>query len=177
MCDGTRALKDHVLPELELLPQLGRRVVVLTDPDERGRELRLHLEDAIGPLHHAFVPEQQGTAAADTGVHAAGNRGIEHVVPGGVQRALAAAGPSSQRSVWSLEWAQQQGLANAFDAGQEARGAGGAAARRRAFCALLGLGRCIAAQLVAALNRFFDEAAVEDALRQLREAEKQLTSA
>ena len=64
----------HSAPELQMLQQLGRQLVVLTDPDERGRELRLHLDDIMGPLHHAFVPEQQGTAERDGPVHAAGNR-------------------------------------------------------------------------------------------------------
>lgn len=91
VCDGTRVLKDHVRPELAMLQQLGRPLVVLTDPDERGRELRLHLEAAIGPLSHAFVPEPAAAAQQDGLVHAAGNRGVEHVVPTGVQRALAAA--------------------------------------------------------------------------------------
>jgi 5S rRNA maturation endonuclease (ribonuclease M5) len=171
VCDGTRALKEHVRPELSLLPQLGRRLVVLTDPDERGRELRGHLDDLIAPLHHAFVPEQQGTSDTDGPLHSAGNRGIEHVVPLGVQRALAAAQPSwpKDRAVWGPEDLQRLQLANAFDAGHEGvvRGPGGAAARRRQLCALLGLGRCTAAQLLGALNRYFSEEQLEAALQQL----------
>jgi hypothetical protein len=59
-------------------------------------------------------------------------------------------------------------LANAFDdADAVVHGPGGAAERRRQLCALLGLGRCSGAQLLAALNRFFDEEAVEAALAQL----------
>jgi 5S rRNA maturation endonuclease (ribonuclease M5) len=167
VCDGTRALRDHVRPELELLQQLGRTLVVLTDPDERGRELRIHLDDAIGPLHHAFVPEQQGSSSTDGPVHAAGNRGIEHVVPVGVQLALSRAAPSwpKDRAVWSLEDLQALQLCNAFDAGVEALV--GAAARRRQLCALLGLGRCTAGQLVVVLNRFFSEEQLAAALQQL----------
>jgi len=171
VCDGTRVLKDHVRPELTMLLQLGRRLVVLTDPDERGRELRLHLDQLMGPIHHAFVPEQQGTSDTDGPVHAAGNRGIEHVVPVGVQTALADAQRSwpRDRVVWRLEDLQRLGLANAFDAGHEGlvRGAGGAAARRRQLCALLGLGKCSAAQLVTALNRFFSEDQVQAALQEV----------
>jgi 5S rRNA maturation endonuclease (ribonuclease M5) len=88
VCDGTRVLKEHVKPELAMLQQLGRPLVVLTDPDERGRELRLHLEAALGPLLHAFVPEPDAAALVDGPVHGIGNRGIEHVVPTGVQQAL-----------------------------------------------------------------------------------------
>jgi hypothetical protein len=153
-----------------MLQQLGRTLVVLTDPDERGRELRCHLDDMIGPLHHAFVPEEQGTSTRDGPVHEAGNRGIEHVVPVGVQLALSEAAPSwpKGRAVWSLEDLQTLQLCNAFDAGQGvAQGSGGAAARRRQLCALLGLGRCTAAQLLAVLNRFFSEERVAAALQQL----------
>lgn len=175
VCDGTRALKDHVRPELAMLQQLGRTLVVLTDPDERGRELRCHLDDIMGPLHHAFVPEQQGTSDRNGPVHAAGNRGIEHVVPVGVQQALAAAAPSwpKERAVWGLEDLHRLNLANAYDAGHEGvvRGPGGAAARRRQLCALLGLGRCTAAQLLSALNRFFSEEQLQAALQQLEAAE------
>ncbi|KAF8068452.1 DEAH4 [Scenedesmus sp. PABB004] len=167
VCDGTRVLKPHVAAELSMLTRLGRPLVVLTDPDERGRELRLHLEGAIGPLGHAFVPEPAASAAADGPVHAAGNRGIEHVVPLGVQAALARARPAHPpgRDAWSLERLQAARLANAFDGGAER--SAGAAARRRALCAALGLGRCSAAQLVAMLNRFFDDAEVEAALAAL----------
>lgn len=63
---------------------------------------------------------------------------------------------------------QEQRLVNAFDEGEAAAvGPGGAAARRRQLCALLGLGRCTGAQLTAMLNRFFDEATVEAAVAQL----------
>lgn len=167
VCDGTRVLKPHVLGELTALSELGRPLIVLTDPDERGRELRTHLDNVLGPLLHAFVPEPEGTSALDGAVHTAGNRGVEHVVPTGVQRALTAARLSSPGAVgpWSLERLQAARLANAHDASNSlARGAGGAAARRRALCAQLGLGRCTAAQLVAALNRYFDEEDVSAAL-------------
>ncbi|WIA10496.1 hypothetical protein OEZ85_010685 [Tetradesmus obliquus] len=170
VCDGTRVLKPHVQPELAMLQQLGRPLVVLTDPDERGRELRLHLEAAMGPLLHAFVPEPDAAALVDGPVHGIGNRGIEHVVPIGVQQALQAARSSfpAERQVWSMERLQQLRLVNAFD-GAEAvvQGPGGAADRRRQLCAQLGLGRCSGAQLLTALNRFFDEATVDAALAQL----------
>lgn len=70
--------------------------------------------------------------------------------------------------VWSMERLQQLRLVNAFD-GAEAvvQGPGGAADRRRQLCAQLGLGRCSGAQLLTALNRFFDEATVDAALAQL----------
>eukprot|EP00775_Hariotina_reticulata_P007169 gene7169-7383_t len=170
VCDGTRVLKPHVLSELQMLPQLGYKLVVLTDPDERGRELRLYLDDVIGPVVHAFVPEAAAASAVDGLVHEAGNRGIEHVVPAGVQEALAHAKLSygKGRQVWSLERLQEMQLANAYDGSATAvKGRGGAADRRRRLCAMLGLGRCSAAQLVVVLNRFFDEADVEPLVERL----------
>lgn len=129
------------------------------------RELRVHLDDLIGPLSHAFVPEQQSMSTADGPIHSAGNRGIEHVVPIGVQQALATARNSYPRDrlVWSLQRLVELGLANAYDAGESAAGRG-AAARRRQLCAVLGLGKCTGAQLVAMLNRFLDEETVDAAL-------------
>lgn len=104
-------------------------------------------------------------SVTDGPVHAAGNRGIEHVVPTGVQQALAKSIDSypRDRAVWSLQRLVDLGLANAYDAGELAAGRG-AAARRRQLCAVLGLGRCTGAQLVTILNRFFDEETVEAAL-------------
>ncbi|KAF6250726.1 hypothetical protein COO60DRAFT_1465019 [Scenedesmus sp. NREL 46B-D3] len=173
VCDGTRVLKEHVKPELAMLQQLGRPLVVLTDPDERGRELRLHLEAAMGPLLHAFVPEPAAAALVDGPVHGVGNRGIEHVVPVGVQQALKGARLSfaADRQVWGMERLRELRLANAYDdADGVVHGPGGAADRRRQLCALLGLGRCSGAQLLTALNRFFDEETVMAALAQLATA-------
>jgi hypothetical protein len=63
-------------------------------------------------------------------------------------------------------------LANAFDdADAVVHGPGGAADRRRQLCAILGLGRCSGAQLLAALNKFFDEETVEAALARLATAQ------
>jgi hypothetical protein len=68
-----------------------------------------------------------------------------------------------------MERLRQLRLVNAFDGaeGGVVQGPGGAADRRRQLCALLGLGRCSGAQLLTALNRFFDEETVEAALAQL----------
>lgn len=46
--DGSRAKSDHVRRELAMLSQLGREIVVLTDPDQFGRELRLLVDDLVG---------------------------------------------------------------------------------------------------------------------------------
>lgn len=152
VCDGTRVYKPHTHPELHALKQLGRGIVVLTDPDERGRDLRAYLDDLIGPLKHAFIAEEDCMSAVDGPIHKAGNRGVEHAVPDGIQHALSTAitsfGPC--RKEWTLEQLQQLKLVNAFDAPDR-----GAATRRRMFCALLGLGDCTGAQLLSALNRYF----------------------
>lgn len=125
----------------------------------------MHLDNIIGPLYHAFVPEQQGMSTLDGPVHTAGNRGIEHVVPEGVQHALTNKRQSypADRTVWSMDLLIKMGLANAYDAGELAAGRG-AAARRRRLCAVLGLGRCTGSQLVAMLNKFFSVGTVEAAM-------------
>ncbi len=166
VCDGTRAYKEHVLPELKALAALGRDLLVLTDPDERGRDLRAYLDDTIGPLQHAFVAEGDATAAVDGPIHSAGNRGIEHAPPAVLQAGLEAASRSfgTGRSEFTAEWAQAAGLANAFDADVEGRD-DKAPERRRALCALLGLGQCTSAAMLSALNRYFSREQVEQALR------------
>jgi len=143
----------------------------MTDPDERGRELRLFLDDVFAAsgarVRHAFVAEAAGTSAEDSarpGGHAAGNRGIEHAPAPAVRAALDAARPSRgpDRRAFSPEWARERGLAGAYEGAPH--DGGEAARRRRALCARLGLGACSSAQLLAALNRYFDEAAVEAAI-------------
>jgi 5S rRNA maturation endonuclease (ribonuclease M5) len=188
VCDGTRVLRDHVRPELEALPRLGRTLVVLTDPDERGRELRNFLDETLGPeVLHAFIPEKVATSGADTASHEAGNRGIEHVVPRGVQLALQAARGSfpSDRCEFTAAELQERRLVNAWNAasssssssssssaGVEAAGSEGeveegAALRRRRLCALLGLGRCQGNQLLDMLNRYVTRERFEEALAEL----------
>ncbi|GBF98635.1 hypothetical protein Rsub_10824 [Raphidocelis subcapitata] len=185
VCDGTRVLRPHVAKELEALASLGRPLVILTDPDERGRQLRGHLDAALAPplaarspppaLLHAFVPEASAVALEDGKVHAAGNRGIEHAVPRVLVRALRAAAPGHPpgRAAWDLERLHRLRLARPFDGGgggdqgAQAEAADEPRERRRRLCALLGLGKCSAAQLVVALNKYFDEARVEAALAAL----------
>ena len=204
-------LRPHVQPELEALSRLGRSLVILTDPDERGRELRSHLDAVLAPLLaaarppgrllHAFVPEASAMQAsdADSAMHSAGNRGIEHAVPQVLLVALRAAAPSygPGRAEWDLRRLQELRLARPFDGGgalssdgDEIAGRGGRGGsapssslgggsgggrrkgdepreRRRRLCALLGLGRCSGSQLVAALNKYFDEGRVAAALAEL----------
>jgi 5S rRNA maturation endonuclease (ribonuclease M5) len=150
-------------------------LVVLTDPDERGRELRAFLDEAFAAsgarARHAFVPEQAATKAEDSGGHggghAAGNRGIEHAPPKALKAALEAAMPSHPpgRKAFTPEWAREQGLAGAFEGAPH--DGGEAAKRRRALCRALGLGQCSSAQMLSALNRYFDVAVVESAVGEL----------
>jgi 5S rRNA maturation endonuclease (ribonuclease M5) len=188
VCDGTRVLRAHAQPELQALASLGRPLLVLTDPDERGRELRGHLDAALTPLVprarllHAFVPEASAMASAAGAVHGVGNRGIEHAVPEVLVTAIRLAAPAHERgrAAWDLDRLQALRLARPFDGGAAAQGERlqqGAAAgtggggggdepreRRRRLCTLLGLGKCNGAQLAAALNKYFSEERVAAAL-------------
>ncbi len=139
VCDGTRVLRAHATAELEALAALGRPLVVLTDPDERGRQLRGHLDSVLAPalaardppgpaLLHAFVPEASAMSVLAGPVHAAGNRGIEHAVPKVLVTALRGAAPShgGARAVWDLRRLQELRLARPFDGGGViGRGGGG----------------------------------------------------
>jgi uncharacterized membrane protein YgcG len=130
VCGGTRVLRPHALQELEALATLGRPLLVLTDPDERGRQLRGHLDAALAPLLprerllHAFVPEASAMAGAAGPVHDAGNRGIEHAVPEVLVASIRAAAPAyaDGRAEWDLPRLQALRLARPFDGGKAAQG-------------------------------------------------------
>jgi len=112
---GTRARSGpHASAELAALPALGLPIVVLTDPDEEGRSLRLLVDEAIGPVGHAFLPEAAALSEAADGRHAAGNRGVEHAAPAALAAALAAAAPSfgPARRAFSREDLHAMGLMN-----------------------------------------------------------------
>lgn len=66
--DGQTALSDHRRPELWLLRRLGRPLLVLTDPDMAGRQLRAHLDDVLeaGAVAHAFLSPEDATATSAT---------------------------------------------------------------------------------------------------------------
>jgi 5S rRNA maturation endonuclease (ribonuclease M5) len=158
------------------VPQQPHKVelIVLTDPDERGRELRAFLDAAFAAAgaraRHAFVPEAAATktaAAAAGGNHDVGNRGIEHAPPKAVKAALDVARPShpTGRKAFTPEWARERGLAGAFEGAPH--DGGDAARRRRDLCRALGLGQCSSAQMLSALNRYFDEDVVESAIEKL----------
>ena len=67
MCHGTRVKARGAEHDLELLQSLGKDIIVLTDADQRGRELRVFLDDGLGPYkaHHAFVPISESTGMSD----------------------------------------------------------------------------------------------------------------
>jgi len=161
---GTRAFTEHGKEEIQALKQLKRDIVVLVDPDERGRELRAHIDDLLGGALHSFVPEEAAVAEAAVRDKEAGNRGIEHAAPEAIREALSSAVASfgAGRDEFSQAWAQSVGLTAAFDSPEH-----GSGARRRLLCARLGLGRCTGTQLLSALNRYFTREQVEDSLLEL----------
>ena len=79
------AAKEHPHP----------RVIVLTDSDTAGRQLRSRLvQDAPGALH-AFLGTHDSSAAGESRWHKAGNVGVEHAAPEAIRRALDAARPAA----------------------------------------------------------------------------------
>ncbi len=80
VCDGSSIKSGQAQADLELLaswPEAG--LIVLTDPDAPGRELRMHLDEQLVQqalqggqpqraqrVKHAFISVQDATATADT---------------------------------------------------------------------------------------------------------------
>lgn len=163
VCGGSRVLREYAWQELQVLPYLGLDVVVLTDPDAAGRAFRRQVDDLIGPLHHAFLPEAAATALTATGFKEAGNIGVEHASPLAIRAALDnvvySFGPD--RKVFSREQLIKLNLMNGLQK-QVTRNVG---LRRRLVCALLGVGDCDGSQLVAVLNRWFTVEQFMDAVQ------------
>lgn len=167
---GNRILQSaqHLKEELVMLSQLGKTLVVLTDPDERGRELREFLDSTIGPLHHAFIPADQARSYHATTHHDVGNLGVEHAPPAAIADALGWVRFSygGAREAFSFQDLVDWGLAN--EAVGPARDPM-APVCRAAVCSALGLGECSGSQLLAALNRYFSVEEVRDVVDRVRE--------
>jgi 5S rRNA maturation endonuclease (ribonuclease M5) len=155
-------------------------VVVLTDSDVAGRQLRSRLVQDAPLCLHAFIGTHLSSAAEDTEWHRAGNVGVEHAAPEAIRDALAArreahsAGGSSgiSRDEFSRSDLERWGLCGPL--GESApdprwRAFGGVATRRRLVGERLGVGDCDAKQLTRQLNLFFAREEAEAAVAALPE--------
>lgn len=155
-------------------------VVVLTDSDVAGRQLRSRLVQDAPLCLHAFIGTHLSSAAEDTEWHRAGNVGVEHAAPEAIRDAVAArraahsAGGSSgiSRDEFSRSDLERWGLCGPL--GESApdprwRAFGGVATRRRLVGERLGVGDCDAKQLTRQLNLFFAREEAEAAVAALPE--------
>lgn len=116
----------------------GRGVIVFTDPDTAGEQIRRRVAEIAGPCKHAFLPRDACTLDGDIG--------IENASPSAICQALtlARATSSAVRSEFTVRDLVRCGL----------DGISGAHTRRIRIGALLGLGYGNARQLLRRLNHY-----------------------
>jgi hypothetical protein len=141
-------------------------VVVLTDADVAGRQLRTRVALEVPSALHAFIGAHESVAREATKWHEAGNVGVEHAAPTAVRRALFGArrahcggkNKGVTRDAFNREHLEKCGLCGPLGASApDAKWSkyGGVAHRRRLVGEFLGVGDCDAKQLTRQLNLFF----------------------
>lgn len=171
---GHHVVPRDVISNLARLCETGLDVVVLTDCDVAGRQLRSRVVLEVPTALHAFLGAHESSAAADTKWHAAGNVGVEHAsvgaIRGAVRRARRAHSDGGSHGVSRNQFTRddltKHGLCGPDDASPDPvwRVLGGVATRRRLVGEYLGIGDCDAKQLVRQLNLFFEVCEFEDAI-------------
>lgn len=113
-------------------------VIIFTDPDTAGEQIRKRIVDRIGPCGHARLPRSACTRK--------GNVGIENASPEDILAALLAArcSQTEPRREFTLSDLSRTGLV----------GTPQAARRRASLGAALSLGRVSARQLLSRLNHY-----------------------
>ncbi|MDO5301178.1 MAG: ribonuclease M5 [Tissierellia bacterium] len=116
-----------------------RGVIILTDPDYMGNQIRKRLDGALKNPKHAFLEQSLATTAK-------GNIGVENAPPEAIRAAILAAKPMEEEpeEVFTMEEMMALGLA----------GRPGAEELRNAIAADLGIGHGNAKQFLQRLNRF-----------------------
>ena len=175
---GHHVVPADVVARLAAMATRGVDVVVLTDADVAGRQLRTRVVLEVPSARHAFLSARESVAAKRTRWHEAGNVGVEHAAPEAVARALAGARVAHSdgkntgvtRDAFDRARLEKAGLCGPLgSAAPDARWSklGGVARRRRLVGEFLGVGDCDAKQLVRQLNLFFTEAEFEAAVNAL----------
>ena len=95
MQKGIRGLPYFGIPMLAKAASDGARIVVLTDSDVTGRELRSRLVCEVPSAAHAFLGTHLSSAKRRTGNHRAGNVGVEHASAQDIREAIARARPAA----------------------------------------------------------------------------------
>ena len=172
---GHHVVPADVMQTLAATARRGVEIIVLTDADVAGRQLRTRVVLEVPSALHAFLGAHESVAGTETKWHEAGNVGVEHAAPADVARALAGAraahsdGKSTgvRRDVFTRASLEERGLCGPLGASApDPRWSrlGGVAHRRRLVGEFLGVGDCDAKQLVRQLNLFFAEEEFEAAV-------------
>jgi 5S rRNA maturation endonuclease (ribonuclease M5) len=163
---GHHVVPADVIDALSRMARNGVDVVVLTDADVAGRQLRTRVALEVPSALHAFIGAHESVAREATKWHEAGNVGVEHATPTAVRRALFGArrahcggkNKGVTRDAFNREHLEKCGLCGPLGASApDAKWSkyGGVAHRRRLVGEFLGVGDCDAKQLTRQLNLFF----------------------
>lgn len=175
---GHYDVPDAVVADIaRVMTEEGTRVVVLTDSDVAGRQMRGKIVRAAPGAYHAFLGTHLSSAKEDSATHRAGNVGVEHAsvenlrnAVAGARRAACAGGSAGvSRNEFTRGDLERWGLCGPSDGAPDPRWSafGGVGERRRLVGEYLGVGECDAKQLVRQLNLFFTRAEAEAALSML----------
>ena len=92
---GHYDVPDVVIAKLAAAANDGVRVVVLTDSDVAGRQMRGVVVREVPSALHAFLGTHLSSAKTDTATHKAGNVGVEHASVKDIRTAVAQARPAA----------------------------------------------------------------------------------
>lgn len=146
-------LKPHTLEQIRCAYE-KRGIIILTDPDRAGEQIRKFLTDRFPKAKHAFIPRKDAIANNDLGV--------EQASPEAIRLALS--------KVRCATYEPQETFTMQDIAAAGLNGTPDAADRRAEVGAILGIGYGNAKQFLKRLNHYgVTRNEWDDALRQIRE--------
>ena len=174
---GHYDVPDVVIAKLATAANDGARVVVLTDSDVAGRQMRGVVVREVPSALHAFLGTHLSSAKTDTATHKAGNVGVEHASVKDIRTAVAQARPAASaggsagvsRREFDRADLEKWGLCGPPVGAPDPKWSafGGVTERRRLVGEYLGVGDCDAKQLVRQLNLFFTREEADAAIEAL----------
>ena len=174
---GHYDVPDVVIAKLAAAANDGARVVVLTDSDVAGRQMRGVVVREVPGALHAFLGTHLSSAETDTATHKAGNVGVEHASVKDIRIAVAQARPAASaggsagvsRREFDRADLEKWGLCGPPVGAPDPKWSafGGVTERRRLVGEYLGVGDCDAKQLVRQLNLFFTREEADAAIEAL----------
>lgn len=148
ICTGGFGYKKELVKTLKSINQ-KRGIIILTDPDHAGNQIRRDIERQIGPCKHAFLPQEKSLKKGDIGV--------ENATKEDIRIALNKARPNKVER--GEEFSKEELLALNLIGGSDS------ADRRKKLGDFLGIGKCNSKQFQNRLNNFgISREEFEDAL-------------